>query len=67
MEEEEEEDEEEEEEEEGEDDEVGDDTVDGEGTKRIEQCVSFAEFVRPQNWENQNWICDNLPAAIHGR
>ena len=31
----------------------GDDRVDGEGTKRIEQCISFAEFVRlkrPQNW-----------------
>ena len=25
---------------------VGDDRVDGEGTKQIEQCVSSAEFVR---------------------
>ena len=46
----------EEEENEGEDEEEGDDRVDDEGTKRIEQCVAFAQFVRPQNWKNQNWI-----------
>ena len=40
------------------------DRVDDEGTKQIEQFVSFAEFVRPQNWKNQNWVCKNLPAAI---
>ena len=32
----------------------GDHRVGGERTKRIEQCVSFAEFVRPKR--PQNWI-----------
>ena len=58
---EEEEEEEDEDEDEGEDEEDGDDWVDDEGTKRIEQCVSSAEFVRLMR---QNWIRENLPAAI---
>ena len=33
--------------------------MDDEGTKRIEQFVSFAEFVRAQNWKNQNRIREN--------
>ena len=37
--------------------------MDDEGTKRIAQ--THAEFVRPKNWKNQNWIRENLPAAIH--
>ena len=36
--------------------------MDGEGTKRIEQCISFAEFVRLKG--PQNWIRENLSAAI---
>ena len=36
--------------------------MDGEGTKRIEQCISFAEFVRLKR--PQNWIRENLSAAI---
>ena len=40
------------------------DRADDEGTKRTEQCVSFAEFVGPQNWKNQNWICENLEAIL---
>ena len=52
---------EEEEKDEGEDEEEGDNWVDDEGTKQIEQCVSSAEFVRLMR---QNWIRENLPAAI---
>ena len=44
-----------------EEDERGADRVDGEGTKRIEQCISFAEFVRLKR--PQNWIRENLSAA----
>ena len=40
----------------------GDDWVDGEGTKRIEQCVSSAEFIRLKR--PQYWIRENLSAAI---
>ena len=54
---------EEDEDEEGEEGEEGDNRLDGEGTKRIKQCVSVAEFERLKR--PQNWIRENLPAARH--
>ena len=55
--------EEEKEKDEREDEEEGDDRVDDKGTKRMKQCVSFAEFVRLMK-RPQNWIRESFPAAI---